>query len=32
MKILIRLGLVLMSPYLLFVYWHIHAELELSYE
>jgi hypothetical protein len=40
MKILIRLGLVLMSPYLLFVYWqnnlreieNIHAELELSYE
>jgi hypothetical protein len=40
MKILIRLGLVLLSPYLLVVYWqnnlreieNIHADLELNFE
>jgi hypothetical protein len=40
MKILIRLALILMSPYLLIVYWrntlrevgNIHANYELNYE
>lgn len=40
MKILIRLALILMSPYLLIVYWrntlrevgNIHAKYELNYE
>lgn len=40
MKTMIRLGLVLLSPYLLIVYWHnnlreledIHANYEINFE